>query len=147
MLENMRLKEIEKKEAEEAKKMKQLEREQKKKEREKKRREEDKAKAMGKRTRENEAVEDLLAGIQLSDDIAKESSEEDAICPNCGLMYSADDGIWICCDGCDSWYDLKCTNIRGRNISDTFYCENCLFHLTNRCCIIFGTLSHNTIIH
>ena len=49
VLENMRLKEIEKKEAEEAKKMKQLERNQKKKKREKKRREEDKAKAMGKR--------------------------------------------------------------------------------------------------
>ena len=133
MLENMRLKEIEKKEAEEAKKMKQLEREQKIKEREKKRREEDKAKAMGKRgkkkqemTGEDEAVEDLLAGIQLSDDTAEESSEEDAMCPNCGLMYSADDGIWICCDGCDSWYDLKCTNIQGRNIPDAFYCENCV---------------------
>lgn len=81
VLENMRLKEIEKKEAEEAKKMKQLERDQKKKEREKKRREEDKAKAMGKRgkkkkqemTGEDEAVEDLLAGIQLSDDTAEES--------------------------------------------------------------------------
>ena len=94
MLENMRLKEIEKKEAEEAKKMKQLEREQKKKEREKKRREEDKAKAMGKggkkkkqeMTGEDEAVEDLLAGIQLSDDTAEESSEEDAMCPNCSLV-------------------------------------------------------------
>ena len=22
--------------------------------------------------------------------------------------------------------DLKCTNIQGRNIPDTFYCENCV---------------------
>ena len=74
-------------------------------------------------TGEDEAVEDLLAGIH---DTAEESSEEDTMCPNCGLMYSADDGILICCDGCDSWYDLKCTNIRGRNIPDTFYCKNCV---------------------
>ena len=62
--------------------------------------------------------------MQISDE---ESSDDDAVCPKCGLMYSADNGVWICCDGCDSWYDLKCTNIRSRrNVPDIFYCENCV---------------------
>ena len=64
--------------------------------------------------------------MQISDE---ESSDDVAVCPKCGLMYSADSGVWICCDGCDSWYVLKCTNIRSRRnniIPDTFYCENCM---------------------
>lgn len=129
VLESLRMKEIEKREAEQVKKTKQFEREQKRKEREKREKEERKrAKAMERKRKKQETdgktVEDLFAGMQLCED---ESSEDDAVCPKCGAMYSADSGVWICCDGCESWYDLKCTNIRSRrNIPETFYCENCL---------------------
>ena len=105
VFESMRLKEIEKKEAEHAKKMKQLEREQKRKEKEKEKREKEerkKAKAIERKRKKQETagkdqtVEDLFAGMQISDE---ESSDDDAVCPKCGLMYSADSGVWICCDG------------------------------------------------
>ena len=26
-------------------------------------------------------------------------------------VYSADNGIWITCDGCQNWFNLSCTNI------------------------------------
>ena len=29
----------------------------------------------------------------------KESGGEDCMCPKCGLIYRADRGVWICCDG------------------------------------------------
>ena len=126
----LRLKEIEKKEAEQAKKTKQLEREQNRKEKEKEKREKEerkKAKAIerkGRSRKQLQTVEDLFVGMQISDE---ESSDDDAVCPKCGLMYSADSAVWICCDGCDSWYDLECTNIQSRrNSRDTFYWENCV---------------------
>lgn len=35
--------------------------------------------------------------------------------PVCGLVYGEEDTLWICFDGCDCWYDLKCTSLRKRN--------------------------------
>ena len=43
------------------------------------------------------------------------------------LLYSADDGMWIACAGCQNWFNLSCTNIRNsRKLPDVFYCENCV---------------------
>ena len=129
------MREIEKKEAEQDKENEAVrERAEAKTEREKEKREKEetkKAKAMERKKKKqgtagkDQTVEDLLAEMQISDE--ESSEDDDAVCPKCGLMYSADSEVWICCDGCDRGYDLKCTNIRGRrNIPDTFYCENCL---------------------
>ena len=130
--ESMSLKEIEKKEAEQAMKTKQLEREQKRKDKEKEKREKKerkKAKAIKRKRKmqetagKDQTVEDLFARMQISDE---ELSDDDTVCPKCGLMYSADNGVWICRNGCESWYDL--------------------LYLTNRHRLIFGTLSQNTIM-
>ena len=42
-------------------------------------------------------IQDKVSLIDLSSD---ESDDSDATCPMCGLLYSADNGMWIACDGC-----------------------------------------------
>ena len=39
--------------------------------------------------------------------------DSDAECPVCGLTFLEDDSgkPWVCCDGCQSWFDFKCTAI------------------------------------
>ena len=32
----------------------------------------------------------------------------------CGMLYSTDSGLWVFCDSCDEWYNLKCTNIKSK---------------------------------
>ena len=59
-------------------------------------------------------VDQLFAEMQLSDDNDNESSSEaesDTVCPKCGLVYSDSGGLWVCCDRCNQWFDVKCTNI------------------------------------
>ena len=37
-----------------------------------------------------------------------ELNESVAECPCCGIIYGSGDDLnllWICCDGCDNWYD------------------------------------------
>jgi len=126
VLENLRKKESEKK-AEEEKKRKQLEQKKKgeKAERKKKSAVAEKKRQKGEKQGIAETVEDLFAGLQLAHDTSSES--DDAVCPKCGLTYSADNGLWICCDECNSWYNLRCANIRDkRNIPDVYYCEKCV---------------------
>ena len=50
-------------------------------------------------------IQDKFSSIDLSSD------EFDATCPKCGLLYSADNGMWIACDDCQNWINLSCTNI------------------------------------
>ena len=64
--------------------------------------------------------------IQLSDNDDYSESEEDTVCPKCGHMYSDSRVLWVCCNGCNQWFYLKCTNIKMRNIPDFSYCENCV---------------------
>ena len=69
-------------------------------------------------------IQDKVSSIDLSSD---ESDESDATCPMCGLLYSADNGMWIACDGCQNWFNLSCTNIsNSKKLPDVFYCENCV---------------------
>ena len=86
------MKEVERKEAHQAKNTKQLEREQKRKERKEEKRERgDEGKKLRRKqgTREtwldDQTIEDLFTGILISDDAAKELSD-DVLCPKCGLM-------------------------------------------------------------
>ena len=54
------------------------------------------------------------------------SDSEDAVCPKCGITYSNAGGLWVQCDGCGRWFDLKCTNIKKRKVPEVYLCENCL---------------------
>ena len=40
----------------------------------------------------------------------------DTICPIYGLVYSESDDVWINCDQCNQWFDLKCTNLDKESI-------------------------------
>ena len=53
--------------------------------------------------------------LQLTSD-GSSSEAEDTVCLKCGLVYADSDGLWVCCDGCNQWFDLNCTNITGRKV-------------------------------
>ena len=54
------------------------------------------------------------------------SDEEDtAVCPLCGLVYPDTSGLWIGCDRCDSWFDIKCTDVDEKCIPDVYFCPQC----------------------
>lgn len=50
-----------------------------------------------------------------------ESEEDSAACPICGLMYVDDDGVWICCDRCDQWFDIHCTDISSETSPEKYF--------------------------
>ena len=29
-----------------------------------------------------------------------------------GKLMGGGGGLWVCCDGCDQWFNIECTNIR-----------------------------------
>ena len=52
--------------------------------------------------------------------------EDRAIRPTCSLVYPDDGGFWIGCNGCNNWFDLKCTDVEDEeHVPDTYYCLNC----------------------
>ena len=145
VLDSLKAREAEKLEAEETKKAKQLERiqkreenklkkerqrqerEEKKRERERRKQERGVNEAKEKRkqpVRKGRGVVQMFELLTVSDT----ESEDEAICPKCGAKYGAEPAaIWICCDGCENWFDLKCTSVRSkRSIPDFYYCESCL---------------------
>lgn len=50
-----------------------------------------------------------------------ESEEDNAACPICGLMCVDDDGVWICCDRCDQWFDIHCTDISSETLLEKYF--------------------------
>ena len=65
-----------------------------------------------------------FAEMQLSS--VESSEEDDTVCPKCGLVYADIGGLWVCCDGCDRWFDLKCTNIKKKKVPEFYYCDDCV---------------------
>lgn len=67
-----------------------------------------------------------LAGENDGSDESEGSEGSTCQCPVCGLVYGEEDTLWICCDGCDCWYDLKCTSLRKCNpcIPEYYWCES-----------------------
>ena len=73
------------------------------------------------RNQKKSQLEECLQGLAVDD----ESEESEAECPKCGLVYGEDNSVWIQCDSCGLWYDLKCTNVNHDNIPEAFSCEIC----------------------
>ena len=42
------------------------------------------------------------------------------LCPLCSLLYPDAGGLLIGCDGCDAWFDIKCTE---DSIPECYYCR------------------------
>ena len=57
--------------------------------------------------------------------ICSDTEESEAECPKCGIIYGETPEKWICCDGCNTWLDLKCANISPNNIPEEYYCSDC----------------------
>ena len=73
------------------------------------------------RSQKKSQLEECLQGLTVDD----EGEESEAECPKCGLVYGEDNSVWIQCDSCGLWYDLKCTNVNHDNIPEAFSCEIC----------------------
>lgn len=54
------------------------------------------------------------------------TSESEAECPKCGLVYCDSDIMWIHCDSCGTWFDIECAGLTGDEIPDKYYCVDCL---------------------
>jgi len=122
VLDELKAQETAKLEEKEEKERKKLEREEKRKQKqmevEKKRNAKKKEKEQP-RTRQwsrprlakGRKLEEILQDMTIDSDHENSQSDEDedrAICPKCGLIYP-DDGFWICFDGCNDWFDIRCT--------------------------------------
>ena len=62
---------------------------------------------------------------RLTIDSDSSSDQDTAVCPSCGLIYPDTSGLWIVCDACDAWFDLKCTDVDENCIPDVYYCPKC----------------------
>ena len=73
-------------------------------------------------------VENPLQDLTIHSDSFEVKGEDRAICPICSLVYPDDGRFWIACDGCNDWFDLKCTctNVEDKeHVPDTYHCLNC----------------------
>lgn len=115
-------------EKEEEKERKILEKEAKKREKDKKKKEREKRKQeKEEKIREKEMKKKVERTLRRKfADMHITEDEDNAICPKCGLAYGDDDGLWVCCDECDEWFNFECTNISDEEfIPDIFVCDSC----------------------
>ena len=71
-------------------------------------------------------VSSLIIDILSCLHFVAQADESYAECPNCGAIYGTIDCLWVCCDGCDSWFDINCTLLNPNEIPDVYYCNFCL---------------------
>lgn len=57
--------------------------------------------------------------------VISSDTESEAECPKCGLVYGDDEATWICCDRCNTWYDVECAGVSENEIPDDYICEDC----------------------
>ena len=69
-----------------------------------------------------------FAELQLS---TSEGESDNAICPKCGVAYTDSEGLWVCCDGCDRWFNLECTTIKKKKLPDVYVCEECIIQVNS----------------
>lgn len=148
ILAQIKEKEAEKKAAEEAKARRKMEREQKQEQRkielEKKKIESEKRKEQLKRKKEKKSKgrskskgrkrKDQTDGssseqeelVNDFDNLSLSSStEEECVCPICGLLFEVSDIGWICCDQCGEWLDFNCAKVTSDTVPDVFFCPSC----------------------
>ena len=51
--------------------------------------------------------------------------DKETRCPVCNVLFDDSSSIWMCCDKCNLWYNLECTNMPEDSIPDSFYCDRC----------------------
>ncbi len=73
-------------------------------EKERKKIEKEKTKKKKERKKRNSGKKKEECGIEGNLDL----SDEDAICPKCGISSTDVDDLWISCDTCGKWFDFKC---------------------------------------
>jgi len=57
--------------------------------------------------------------------VISSDTESEAECPKCGLAYGDDEATWVCCDRCNTWYDVECAGVSENEIPDDYICEDC----------------------
>lgn len=61
---------------------------------------------------------------QISWTCVQSEDSDEAVCSKYGMLYSSDSNLWVCCDECEQWYDLKCAGIRSkRAIPEIYICD------------------------
>ena len=155
VLDELKAQELEKAEVEAVKKVKQLEREQKRLRKEENRKAKEKQKKIkGKQslkssqtkpvskkskpktalrkqaTRKGRSLSGMASRLTICDS-EQTSDEDDAVCSECGKIFADDaDGFWICCDGCDHWFDLSCTTVSSKEaVPEQYFCGSCIQQL------------------
>uniref|UniRef100_A0A1X7TFC6 DDE-1 domain-containing protein n=1 Tax=Amphimedon queenslandica TaxID=400682 RepID=A0A1X7TFC6_AMPQE len=81
------------------------------------------------KTPEEAKLECLVSELKLDDSGQEtDASDDEAICPKCGISSLESNDLWIACDGgCEKWFDFKCTGVKSKKcIPEIFICENCL---------------------
>ena len=46
------------------------------------------------------------------------------------IAYTDSEGLCVCCDGCDRWFNVECTTIKKKKLPDVYFCEECIYKLT-----------------
>ena len=39
------------------------------------------------------------------------------------IRYTDSEGLCVCCDGCDRWFNVECTTIKKKKLSDVYFYE------------------------
>ena len=45
------------------------------------------------------------------------------------IAYTDSEGLCVCCDGCDRWFNVECTTIKKKKLPDVYFCEECIYKL------------------
>ena len=45
------------------------------------------------------------------------------------IAYTDSEGLCVCCDGCDRWFNVECTTIKKKKLADVYFCEECIYKL------------------
>ena len=57
---------------------------------------------------------------QVETDETEAEGDTVTVCPKWAENYEDSTDIWVFCDKCDTWYNLKCTNIKKKRIQNHF---------------------------
>ena len=41
------------------------------------------------------------------------------------IAYTDSEGLCVCWDGCDRWFNVECTTIKKKYLPDVYFCEEC----------------------